>query len=250
MIVIGDVHGCYKTLLALMDKIPDEHKKRVCFAGDLIDRGPRSCEVVQYVIDNGFDCVQGNHEQMMVDYTFKISDMMWVGNGGDICLDSYRHGDRDPNAPYLKPPLDMELFNKHKLWMSELPVFLEYKDVLTPHGRHLVVSHSLCHNYYKALHGSDEARVEHARTQIPWNRNFHNIKDAGFFNVIGHTPDEENPKIRTVYANIDTGAFCGFGGWKKYKKGGLGYLTAIHVPTMTVYKQECIDDDAEDVQYF
>lgn len=249
MIVIGDVHGCYKTLLALMAKIPVEHKNRVCFAGDLIDRGPRSREVVQYVIDNGFDCVQGNHEQMMIDWNGSYNDMLWIGNGGDICLDSYYENDggKDDIGSYLKGSFNQEMFDKHKLWMSTLPVLIEYDDIKTPDGRRLVVSHSLCHNYYKALHGNDESRAEHAKTQIPWNRNFHKIKDAGFFNVIGHTPDEENPKIRKIYANIDTGAFCGYGGWKRFKKGGLGYLTALHVPTMTIYKQECIDDNTENV---
>lgn len=243
MLIIGDVHGCYKTLLALMAKIPTEHKDRVCFVGDLIDRGPSSRQVVQYVIDNGFDCVQGNHEQMMIKYTFNPNDMMWVGNGGDICLDSYKHGDVDPNAPYLKPPLDVETFEKHKLWMSRLPIVIEYKDVLNPDGRHLVVSHSICHNYYKNLKSDDISKVIDAKNKIPWNRNFHKIKDAGFFNVIGHTPEEENPKIKKIYANIDTGAFCGYGRWKRFKEGGLGYLTALHVPTMTIYQQECIDDD-------
>lgn len=246
MIVIGDVHGCYKTLLALMDKIPQDHKQRVCFAGDLIDRGPRSRQVVEYVIENGFDCVTGNHEQMMVDWNGNYNDMLWLGNGGDICLDSYR-ADPDPEKPYLPGPIDEEKFEKHRLWMNNLPVILEYKDVKTPDGRHLVVSHSLCHNYYNALHGNDAARAEHAQTQIPWNRNFHKVKDQGFFNVIGHTPNEDNPRIRKVYANIDTGAFCGYGGWKRFREGGLGYLTALHVPTMTIYQQECIDDESEDV---
>lgn len=241
MIVIGDVHGCHKTLLALLDKIPKDKKERICFAGDLIDRGPRSRQVVEFVMDNGYDCVQGNHEQMMVDFTYRYDDMLWLGNGGDITLDSYRP-DPDEDKPYLKPDIDKEVFEEHRRWMASLPVAIKYEDVKTPDGRELVVSHSICHSYWQMLNSKEESRVKLAKTHIAWNRRFHKIKDQGFFNVIGHTPDENNPKIKKIYANIDTGVFCGYGGWKRFKEGGLGYLTALHVPTMTIYQQECIDD--------
>jgi serine/threonine protein phosphatase 1 len=240
--VIGDVHGCYKTLKALVEMIPEEHKETICFAGDLIDRGPGSMEVVQFVMDNGYDCVQGNHEQMMVDWSGRHSDVLWLGNGGDICLDSYRHA-IDPEKPWLKPDVNKELFEEHRKWMASLPVYIEYPNCKPKEDRHLVVSHSVCHNYWKAIKAKDPHRKEQAMQQIPWNRNFSSLKDAGFYNVIGHTPDEENPVIKKIYANIDTGAFCGYGGWKRFKEGGLGYLTALHVPTMTVYQQECIDDN-------
>ena len=241
MIVIGDVHGCYKTLMALLEKIPEEHKKQICFTGDLIDRGPRSREVVQFVVDNGHLCVMGNHEQMMNDRKYDNSqDALWLGNGGSECLDSYY--ERDVNPPYLRGDFDKETFLLHKKWMEDLPVVIDLGDIKTPDGRSVVVSHSICHNYWKAFMGENPDRADMAASSIMWGRNFSNVKDQGFFNIIGHTPDEINPKITKVYANIDTGAFCGLGGWNKYKKGGLGKLTALHVETMTIYQQECIDD--------
>ena len=145
--VIGDVHGCYKTLLALLDKIPDQHKKRICFAGDLIDRGPMSKQVVEFVIQNGYDCVVGNHELMMVDWTRRFSDMLWLGNGGNDTRRSYC-APADSNTPHIRGPVDEELFVKHQEWMRTLPVVIEYPECKTPDGRRLVVSHSLCHNYW------------------------------------------------------------------------------------------------------
>lgn len=64
MIIIGDVHGGFDTLRKLVDKLPQD--ENICFVGDLIDRGPKSVEVVDFVIDNGFDCVLGNHEDLMI----------------------------------------------------------------------------------------------------------------------------------------------------------------------------------------
>ena len=51
--VIGDIHGCFDTFMALVAKLPKDAK--ICLAGDLIDRGPKSRQVVQYVMDNDID---------------------------------------------------------------------------------------------------------------------------------------------------------------------------------------------------
>ena len=48
---IGDIHGCYDRLKALMEKIPiDCSRDTLVFIGDYIDRGPHSVEVVDYLI--------------------------------------------------------------------------------------------------------------------------------------------------------------------------------------------------------
>lgn len=60
---IGDVHGCYEELIALMNKIPDD--RTIVFLGDLFDRGPFSLKVLDLVIDlvkqKKAKCVIGNH---------------------------------------------------------------------------------------------------------------------------------------------------------------------------------------------
>lgn len=78
-------------------------------------------------------------------------------------------------------------------------------------------------------------------TQVIWGRSFHKIKDVGFYNVVGHTVYEDNPRIRKIYANIDTGCFLGMSSWQEHKRGATGYLTALQYPEMITYKQECID---------
>src|SRR5688572_19484393 len=82
--IIGDVHGCFDELKELLEKLGyhitfDEaaHKYKVTpplkhkavFVGDLADRGPKSPEVIQLVMDMVEEqvayCVSGNHDDKL-----------------------------------------------------------------------------------------------------------------------------------------------------------------------------------------
>ena len=71
-VVIGDVHGCFGELMDLLDKLsysPQKHD--LILLGDLLDRGPQSQEVVQWVMRNqvnGVRCVAGNHDDKYFRY--------------------------------------------------------------------------------------------------------------------------------------------------------------------------------------
>ncbi len=63
--VIGDVHGQYDALLRLLKKIRyREDRDELWFVGDLVNRGPKSLEVLRYVCARAENCkvVLGNHD--------------------------------------------------------------------------------------------------------------------------------------------------------------------------------------------
>ena len=63
--VIGDVQGCFDELMLLLDKINfDPKNDELIFAGDLINRGPKSLEVLEFCLENkkSIEVVLGNHD--------------------------------------------------------------------------------------------------------------------------------------------------------------------------------------------
>lgn len=65
--VIGDVHGCYDELMDLLAVAKAREKDTLkLFVGDLVNKGPRSLDVLDFLIQNSSSCqaVRGNHDEV------------------------------------------------------------------------------------------------------------------------------------------------------------------------------------------
>lgn len=72
---IGDVHGCYRSLRRLLRRPAVAGAERLWFVGDLVNRGPRSLEVLRCVADLGprAEVVLGNHDLHFLARAFGVA---------------------------------------------------------------------------------------------------------------------------------------------------------------------------------
>jgi serine/threonine protein phosphatase 1 len=95
LLAIGDIHGCLTQLQKLLGMVLPDEQDQVVFLGDYVDRGPDSAGVIEELIDFRKKLprtvfLRGNHEQMLLDYLAGRNTSLFLMNGGDKTLASYR----------------------------------------------------------------------------------------------------------------------------------------------------------------
>ena len=85
-LVVGDIHGQRETFEHLLDKVgySPSDGDRLLLLGDLIDRGPDSASMFEWLQREDVTCVRGNHEQMMLDALEgdRLAQEVWIHNNG------------------------------------------------------------------------------------------------------------------------------------------------------------------------
>jgi len=70
---IGDIQGCYDPLERLLSHLPyDSQKDALWQTGDLVNRGPKSLDVLRWAMKNHVTCVLGNHELHLLARYFEV----------------------------------------------------------------------------------------------------------------------------------------------------------------------------------
>ena len=208
---IGDVHGHYEGLMMLMEAIAPNLDDQVYFLGDLIDRGPQSAKVVDFVQKSAYPCLLGNHEQLLLDAfpdgeVYNPALQAWLYSGGQATVASYK---------------EVGILMEHLDWMRTLPIYLDLGDIWLAHaGVHPELS--------------VEEQTYH---ELCWIREqFHSIPQPYFPDkliIIGHTITFTLPGVAPGrlaqghgWLDIDTGAYHPKSGW----------LTAVDIENGQVYQ--------------
>lgn len=90
VLIIGDVHGCYDELMELLHTQRAHDKDTLkLFVGDLVNKGPKSEHVLDYIMGNNITCqsVRGNHDEVVLreylasrDPDYRLSpENSWIG---------------------------------------------------------------------------------------------------------------------------------------------------------------------------
>jgi serine/threonine protein phosphatase 1 len=123
-IAIGDIHGGYKALVQLIDKINLKDDDLLIFLGDYVDGWSESYEVVDYLISLSRKRKQnhqtapiylrGNHDDLVVEnLKAEKPHPMWLKHGGQSTLESYKNRTEEEIEVHFDF-LKNHLFNFHE----------------------------------------------------------------------------------------------------------------------------------------
>ncbi len=76
--VMSDIHGCYDEMMKMLDKIEFSSEDMLIVAGDYIDRGTQSFEMLEWVEEHPENVVllKGNHEEEF-SYCIELMESMY-----------------------------------------------------------------------------------------------------------------------------------------------------------------------------
>ena len=216
--IIGDVHGEFDMLMALVAKLPKN--ARLIFVGDLINRGLKSKEVIAFVRNNAFAVVQGNHECYILDnanfflesiecYRKDKSKNFWSRLNGTETLRSYGlvTDEIDDEVYILDNPSIIEQLKEDLAWIASLPCYLELGK-FEGYDLPIVVTHGSAGDYW---HLKDE-NFQRFKQICQSNREAPS-EDASIFNIYGHVIHSE-VKVAKNHICVDTGSGKTFEGAK------------------------------------
>lgn len=215
--IIGDVHGCFDELTALLDalgyrverdgnngaqrfEVSHPEKRKLVFLGDLVDRGPRTPEVLRLAID-----------------AVRAGRALWVPGNHDVKLARKLAG-RDVRITHGLAESLQQLEGEPAAFTADAAEFIDglVSHFVLDHGN-LVVAHAGMRENMQgrasgkvrdfALYGETTGETDEFGLPVryPWAEEYRGRALV----VYGHTPVPE-PEWLNNTVNVDTG--CVFGG--------------------------------------
>jgi hypothetical protein len=187
-VVVGDIHGCYEELLALVRNVGLKESDRLVAVGDLVTKGPQSREVLElFMKDARFTSVLGNHDRALLEY--------WKG--------LRKKKELKPSQKRCAKELDDER-DVYTAFLASLPPYVDL-------GTHVVVHAGLrpgSRLEWQALDDLTALRTlgldRESREGTPW----YEVYDGAATALFGHWPSPE-PRRGPRAIGLDTGCVYG-----------------------------------------
>jgi hypothetical protein len=187
--VVGDIHGCYDELLALVESVGLGESDRLISVGDLVTKGGKSREVLElFMSDARFSSVIGNHDRALLEY--------WKGER--------RKKDLKPSQKKCAKELKGER-ERYAAFLDTLPGYIDL-------GSHVVVHAGLRPGISLSEQSLDDLTAlrtlgpdREARKGTPWYEVYDGDKTALF----GHWPSP-TPRRGPRAIGLDTGCVYGY----------------------------------------
>ena len=186
--VIGDVHGCYDEMMALLQKIEEQDEDAaIYFVGDFVDRGPQVDKVLQWCMENvtadgKYQAVRGNHEEMVLEWYAEW--LNWWEEGG------FHHPQQEP-MPETRYDFSKWADGMDILSPQKLKPYMDFLDSL-PYDKALTIESSWGNRVtFRIVHAFYEYAVVSIKEQHHsniWKRIEYGNHASDEIMVHGHTP--------------------------------------------------------------
>ena len=216
--VIGDIHGCALTLRRLVeDTLRPLATDRIYLLGDLIDRGPDSKGVLDFIFElqeRGLSVagIRGNHEEMYLQAGSDPGYMeLWNANGGQATLASFQ-ADGIGDIP-----------RRYRDFIGSLPFYILLDDFVIVHAGL---------NFDTLNPFTDTVAMLWTRSSFVDRQRIGNRRL-----ICGHTPTplySLEDSLGSDKIMLDNG--CVFAGYP-----GMGNLAALELESMTLFLQPNMD---------
>ncbi len=222
---ISDIHGCYLTFIALLEKVGFCKDDELYLLGDYIDRGPSSKMVLEKIIqlqEDGYalHCLAGNHDLAIIDARFDHSFYQtWYQSwGGKQTMEGF-------DVKYLE-----QVTERYWQFLGKLDFSIEVDDFILVHA------------------GLDFSKADPLKEDINmlYLRNWYDTIDYEWLGnrkiIHGHTPISDFQMIDMLdqidqmkVLNIDGGCFV-------QHRPGKGNLCAFDMTNFELTFQKRLDD--------
>jgi serine/threonine protein phosphatase 1 len=207
LIAIGDIHGYWDALAAILDAVKPQPEDMIVPLGDFVDRGPQTPKVIEAMIDLAGRChlhpILGNHDELLLELYHGAPGLEdWLSFGGQETLDSY--GCTDP----------ADIPEEH---VEFLEGCLTYYETDT----HFFVHASYLADLKLGLQPPEVLRWQSLKNGVPGPH------ISGKIAIVGHTVQKDGQVLDLGHIKcIDTGCYCG------------GWLTAMEIPSGRLWQAD------------
>ena len=217
-VIVGDIHGCFDELSALLDEIGPSTDDSIISLGDMVDRGPKSPEVVSFFANNeNRKSLRGNHEAKHLGFSLGRISEKYFGKNQRRTIEQFesrkgRHG--------------IMSYTEALTYFAALPYFIELPEAILVHAG-LTYGIPLAAQNEKILAGigfQEENKFNQNTGLFRWCETY---PPDGKPVIFGHLGIGKAPwplPLRNNLWPIDTGCAAG------------GYLTAITLPDFDVFQ--------------
>jgi serine/threonine protein phosphatase 1 len=228
-LAIGDIHGGFKALQQVLERIDLQENDELIFLGDYVDGWSESAQVIEYLIQLGksYKCVfiKGNHDAWCEKWLAGLkADPIWLMHGGQETVDSYAGFSEEQKRAHLT------FFNSMPMYhLSEEQRLFVHAGFTSMHG---VERESHETNFYKDRTLWEMALV--ADRSIETSSHYYPNRLKHYKEIyIGHTPTLRYNSFEPMQAlnvfNVDTGAAF------------FGRLSAIDIHSKEVFQSDAVE---------